>query len=76
VGTLAIDSVISLVINYELPIQQENYIHRIGRSGRFGRKGVAINIIAGDEIRQMKEIEEYYSTTVEVLPNNLSAIQL
>lgn len=67
---------VSLVINYELPIQQENYIHRIGRSGRFGRKGVAINIIAGDEVRQMKEIEEYYSTTVEVLPNNLSAIQL
>ena len=50
---------VSLVINYELPIQQENYIHRIGRSGRFGRKGVAINIIAGDEVRQMKEIEQF-----------------
>lgn len=67
---------VSLVINYELPVQQENYIHRIGRSGRFGRKGVAINLIAGDEIRQMKEIEQFYATSVEVLPNNLSAIQL
>ena len=67
---------VSLVINYELPIQQENYIHRIGRSGRFGRKGVAINIIAGDEVRQMKEIEQFYATSVEVLPNNLATLQL
>ena len=67
---------VSLVINFELPTQQENYIHRIGRSGRFGRKGVAINIIAGDELRQMKEIESYYATTVEQLPNTLSSIQL
>jgi superfamily II DNA/RNA helicase len=67
---------VSLVINFELPIQQENYIHRIGRSGRFGRKGVAINIIAGDEVRQMKEIESFYATTVETLPSNLSALQL
>jgi len=66
---------VSLVINYELPVQQENYIHRIGRSGRFGRKGVAINLIAGDEVRQMKEIEQFYATSVEVLPNDLSSIQ-
>jgi translation initiation factor 4A len=65
---------VSLVINFELPIQQENYIHRIGRSGRFGRKGVAINIIAGDELRQMKEIESFYATSVNTLPNDLSAI--
>jgi len=36
---------VSLVINYELPVQKENYIHRIGRAGRFGRKGVTINLI-------------------------------
>ena len=65
---------VSLVINFELPIQQENYIHRIGRSGRFGRKGVAINIIAGDELRQMKEIESFYATSISTLPNDLSAI--
>ena len=35
---------VSLVINYDLPTNRENYIHRIGRSGRFGRKGVAINV--------------------------------
>jgi translation initiation factor 4A len=67
---------VSLVINFELPPQQENYIHRIGRSGRFGRKGVAINLIAGDELRQMKEIESYYATSVSQLPNNLASIAL
>lgn len=36
---------VSLVINYDLPTNRENYIHRIGRSGRFGRKGVAINFL-------------------------------
>jgi superfamily II DNA/RNA helicase len=65
---------LSLVINFELPIQKENYIHRIGRSGRFGRKGVAINIIAGDEVRQLKEIEAYYATNIDVLTNDLSQI--
>lgn len=67
---------VSLVINFELPTNKENYIHRIGRSGRFGRKGTAINIIAGDEVRQLKELESYYSTHVEPLPQNLSAIVL
>lgn len=36
---------VSLVINFDLPTQPENYLHRIGRSGRFGRKGVAINFV-------------------------------
>merc|ERR1711959_589096 len=36
---------VSLVINYDLPLNRENYLHRIGRSGRFGRKGVAINFV-------------------------------
>lgn len=67
---------VSLVINYELPPQRENYIHRIGRSGRFGRKGVAINLIAADEQRAMEEIERHYSTKVELLPNDLAKIAL
>lgn len=37
---------VSLVINFDLPTQPENYLHRIGRSGRFGRKGVAINFVS------------------------------
>jgi translation initiation factor 4A len=55
---------VSLVINYDLPTNRENYIHRIGRSGRFGRKGVAINFITADDVRYMKDIETFYNTQV------------
>ena len=41
---------VSLVINYDLPANRENYIHRIGRGGRFGRKGVAINFVTADDV--------------------------
>lgn len=61
---------VSMVINYELPTQHENYIHRIGRSGRFGRKGVAINIICDEEAGMMEEIVKYYDTTVHPIPAN------
>ena len=53
---------VSLVINYDLPTNRENYIHRIGRSGRFGRKGVAINFITEGDMKYMKDIEEFYHT--------------
>ncbi len=65
---------VSLVINFELPIQRENYVHRIGRSGRFGRKGVAVNLVCGDELSQMKEIERHYSTIVHDMPQDLSTV--
>ena len=67
---------VSLVINFELPIQRENYIHRIGRSGRFGRKGVSINLLLPDEMKLMKDIETFYSTKVETLPEDLAGISL
>ena len=62
---------VSLVINYDLPTNRENYIHRIGRSGRFGRKGVAINFITASDIRQMRDIEGYYHSMWTELPQNL-----
>ena len=65
---------VSLVVNYELPTQRENYVHRIGRSGRYGKKGVAINLISGDEKNMLKDIEKHYSTTVDELPENLDVI--
>ena len=65
---------ISLVINFELPVQRENYIHRIGRSGRFGRKGVAINLVTPAELRELKEVEKYYSTQISSLPSNVSTL--
>ena len=63
---------VSLVINFELPTQRENYIHRIGRSGRYGSKGTAINLLSGDEVNAMKEIESHYQTTIKELPEDLT----
>jgi len=67
---------VSLVVNYELPVQRENYIHRIGRSGRYGKKGVAINLIYGGEMSSLKEIEKHYSTTVHELPDDLASLSI
>ena len=67
---------VSLVINYELPTNKENYIHRIGRSGRFGRKGVAINLIGPDEKTMASDIEKHYGTRLESLPEDLRKIQI
>ncbi|KAK8781776.1 hypothetical protein V5799_016893 [Amblyomma americanum] len=61
---------VSLVINYDLPNNRELYIHRIGRSGRFGRKGVAINFVKNDDIRILRDIEQYYSTQIDEMPMN------
>eukprot|EP00299_Pterocystis_sp_00344_P003486 c14244_g1_i1.p1 GENE.c14244_g1_i1~~c14244_g1_i1.p1 ORF type:complete len:407 (-),score=78.02 c14244_g1_i1:112-1299(-) len=63
---------VSLVINYDLPNNIENYLHRIGRSGRFGRKGVAINFITEDDVRTMRQIEQHYSTQIEEMPQNVA----
>jgi translation initiation factor 4A len=67
---------VSLVINFELPSNRENYIHRIGRSGRFGRKGVAVNLVGPEEARSLKELEAHYATVIEELPENLQKIPL
>ena len=63
---------VSIVINYDIPINLENYIHRIGRSGRFGRKGTAINFVTYYDIKKLHEIQQYYSTIIEELPANIS----
>ena len=66
---------VSLVINYDFPRRIESYIHRIGRSGRFGRKGFAINLLSNrydkDAVRQ---VEQYYHTHIYELPGDISGI--
>jgi translation initiation factor 4A len=62
---------ISLVINYELPPDPSNYIHRIGRSGRFGRKGTSINFVDTREKRHQETIEAFYNKKVLPLPLDL-----
>lgn len=63
---------VSLVINYDLPNSRELYIHRIGRSGRFGRKGVAINFVKNDDIRILRDIEQFYGTQIDEMPMNVA----
>eukprot|EP01113_Clastostelium_recurvatum_P050245 TRINITY_DN946_c0_g1_i1.p1 TRINITY_DN946_c0_g1~~TRINITY_DN946_c0_g1_i1.p1 ORF type:complete len:411 (+),score=120.62 TRINITY_DN946_c0_g1_i1:67-1299(+) len=63
---------VSLVINYDLPRNMENYIHRIGRSGRFGRKGVAINFVTSDDVRALRELEQFYNTQIEEMPAHVA----
>lgn len=65
---------VGLVINYELPSRKENYIHRIGRSGRFGRRGIAINLVSNSEVSYLLEIQKYYQTQVKELPADLSEL--
>jgi translation initiation factor 4A len=65
---------VSVVINYDLPLKIESYIHRIGRSGRHGRKGTAINLINLNDSKRVKEIERYYNTHIDALPNDVATI--
>jgi len=63
---------VSLVINYDLPNNRELYIHRIGRSGRFGRKGVAINFVRNEDVKILRDIEQFYATQIDEMPMNIS----
>ena len=63
---------VSVVINFDLPKCVHTYLHRIGRSGRWGRKGVGINFITRRDVMQIKKIEEHYSTQITEMSENLS----
>lgn len=65
---------LSTVINYDIPMNIESYIHRIGRSGRHGRKGVAINLVTERDRNQIEFIQKHYSTQIEPLPSNVEEI--
>ncbi|CAG86782.1 DEHA2D04048p [Debaryomyces hansenii CBS767] len=65
---------VSLVINYDLPTDKENYVHRIGRSGRFGRKGVAINLVTKEDVDELRDIERFYRIRIKEMPVNVNDI--
>ena len=65
---------VSLVINYEMPREYETYIHRIGRSGRFGRKGLAINFVSKKDKYHINSLESFYNTTINELPSDLEKV--
>jgi translation initiation factor 4A len=62
---------VSIVINYDIPIRVDNYLHRIGRSGRYGRKGIAINFKTFYDSQRIKSIEQYYNTTIDEMPADI-----
>jgi translation initiation factor 4A len=66
---------VSIVINFDLPKCVHNYLHRIGRSGRWGRKGVGINFITRRDVPKIKAIEQHYDTQISEMPADLSFLQ-
>jgi translation initiation factor 4A len=63
---------VSVVINFDIPKDIHTYIHRIGRSGRWGRKGTGINFITRRDITKIREIEQYYNCQIDELPFNFA----
>jgi len=61
---------VSIVINFDVPKCVHTYLHRIGRSGRWGRKGIGINFVTKRDFRYIKAIEQHYSTQITELPSN------
>lgn len=65
---------VSVVINYDLPMNVHTYLHRIGRGGRWGRKGMGINMVTRRDINMLKEIEQFYSTQINELPEQFNTV--
>ena len=65
---------VSLVINYDIPMNRESYMHRIGRTGRYGRKGLALNFVTERDLVQIKDIEEHYTIVINELPQDVTSI--
>jgi len=63
---------VSLVINFDMPKHKENYLHRIGRSGRYGRKGVAINFVTKKDVQILQSLEKFYNTQIVEMPDNIA----
>lgn len=67
---------VSMIVNYDLPTSREEYIHRIGRTGRFGRGGAAISLVKREELKILKDIEQFYAAEIEELPANFAEMKL
>jgi len=62
---------VSIVINFDIPKDKQNYLHRIGRSGRWGRKGVGINFVTKNDISILREIEQFYACEIREMPSTV-----
>jgi len=65
---------VSTVINFDIPRCVNTYLHRIGRSGRWGRKGFAINFVTKIDIGDMRRIESHYDISIQELPSHFNGV--
>jgi len=65
---------VSVVINYDIPRIHENYMHRIGRCGRYGRKGLAISLANENEMRDLHDLEREFSMEIKELPRDVQTL--
>ena len=65
---------ITLVFNFEMPLDCENYLHRIRKSCLYCRNGVVINIVDDKEMEFIHSIERFYNTQISDLPEDISEI--
>jgi superfamily II DNA/RNA helicase len=65
---------VSIVVNFDIPKCVDTYLHRIGRSGRWGRKGVGINFVTKYDVDKIKTIEAHYNTQIKEFPANYNTL--
>ena len=65
---------VNVVINYDMPISKESYLHRIGRAGRFGTKGLAISLCTKDDEKVLEEVQKFFLNGIKELPTELETI--
>ena len=59
---------VNVVINFDFPKNSETYLHRIGRSGRFGHLGLAVNLITNDDKQGLRRVEQELGTEIRPIP--------
>jgi len=65
---------VNLVVNYDLPANKETYIHRIGRCGRFGKKGVSISMVKSEDqsdIKTLQKMKQIYKIDIKEMPDDI-----
>merc|ERR1711904_698770 len=63
---------VNIVINYDMPEDSDSYLHRVGRAGRFGTKGLALTFVATDEdLEVLKKVQERFEVNIDTMPNQL-----
>lgn len=66
----------AIIVNYEVPTDCEHYIHRSGYGGRFGMKGMAVNLVAANEMDNIRDIEQFYGIRIEDIPVDDTSVSL